>query len=157
MRRDALKEVELVRFSRLATRVSCTAAHITVVAVPWAHQNCHGSPHSDPGSPCTKGRAIDVRGHHAAVRRSRDVALSSIDRVAARPLAAKPLVQPCSWHIMGTQTTSCRLSPARSGRERPASGLSLMAVRPHSGRDDGECLRCLPRDNESEPLLKLLV
>ena len=87
------------RFSRLATRVSCKAAHTTVVAVAWEHQNCHGTPHFDQGSPITKGRATDVRGHHATVWRSRaliQTSPSSIDRVMARPLAANLPLQPCS-------------------------------------------------------------
>ena len=76
-RSRALRHGLHARFSRFSTRVSCKAAHTTVLLAAWAHQNCHGSPHSDPGSPCTKGRAIDVRGHHAAIRRSRTLIQTS--------------------------------------------------------------------------------
>ena len=159
MRRDALKEVELVRFSRSSTSVSCKAAHTTVVAVAWEHQNCHGSPHSDPGSPCTKGRAIDVRGHHAAVRRSRapiQTSHSSIDRVVARPLAANLLLQPCSTCMIWAESNLNHIKPSRAGRGRPASKTSCKALRQHSRRDEGECRRCPPSENEQRPLLKLL-
>ena len=57
----------------------------------------------------------------------------SIDRVPARPLAAKPLPKPFSACMIRAESNFNRINPSRSGRERSVSKSSLMAWRQHSG------------------------
>ena len=114
-------------------------------------------------------RLIMIRGRHvrrvtrsmseATMRRSRalrQTSSSSIDRVVARPLAANPRLQPCRACMIWAESNLNHIKLSRAGRGRPVSKTSCKALRQHSRRDEGECRRCPPSENEKTPLLKLL-
>ena len=132
----SLREGALVRFSRPMTHGSCHAAHTVVISTTRTHQNCHSTPHNSPGSPRAKGQEIEVRGHRKHIQSQgalRESTPPSIDRVPARPLAAKPLPKPFSACMIRAESNFNRINPSRSGRERSVSKSSLMAWRQHSG------------------------